>query len=98
MSACIAPFSFHNPTAIEFGMGALARLPELVKNLGGKRALVVGDPGVHKAGLVDRVIAALGDDIPVITFTEVESDPDARSVDAGVKLAKPWNCDVIIGL
>lgn len=98
MSACIAPFSFHNPTAIEFGVGALARLPELVKNLGGKRALVVGDLGVYKAGLVDRVIAALGDDIPVMTFTEVESDPDARSVDAGVKLAKPWKCDVIIGI
>ena len=98
MSNSIPTFSYHNPTAIEFGWGALARLPELVKSVGGTRALVVGDPGVTKAGIVDRVISALGDSVPVTTFTDIESDPDARSVDAGVALAKGKECDVIIGV
>ena len=93
-----SPFSYHNPTAIEFGWGALARLPELVQTLGGRRALLVGDPGVAKAGLVDRVVAVLGAALPVVVFTDVESDPDARSVDAGVELAKARGCDVIIGI
>lgn len=93
-----SPFSYHNPTAIEFGWGALARLPELVQTLGGRRALLVGDPGVAKAGLVDRVVAVLGAALPVAVFTDVESDPDARSVDAGVELAKARGCDVIIGI
>ena len=98
MTSTIAPFSYHNPTAIEFGWGALARLPELVRSVGGRRALVVGDPGVAKAGLVDRVVAALGSTVPVTTFTDVESDPDARSVDAGVQLARSKDCDFIIGV
>lgn len=98
MSSTITSFSYHNPTAIEFGPGALARLPELVKSVGGKRALVVGDPGVAKAGLVDRVVTALGGAVPVTLFTDVESDPDARSVDQGVALAKAKECDIIIGV
>lgn len=98
MTSSLTSFSYHNPTAIEFGWGALARLPELVKSVGGRRALVVGDPGVAKAGLVDRVVKALGGSVPVITFTDVESDPDARSVDAGVQLARSKECDVIIGI
>jgi alcohol dehydrogenase class IV len=98
MTSNLTSFSYHNPTAIEFGWGALARLPELVKSVGGRRALVVGDPGVVKAGLVDRVLAALGGSVSVTTFTDVESDPDARSVDAGVQLARAKECDVIIGI
>ena len=98
MTSSLTSFSYHNPTAIEFGWGALARLPDLVQSVGGRRALVVGDPGVAQAGLVNRVVAALGEAIPVTTFTDVESDPDARSVDAGVQLARSRECDVIIGI
>lgn len=98
MTSFIPSFSYHNPTAIEFGWGALTRLPELVKSLGGKRVLVVGDPGVAKAGLVDRVVATLGSGVPVTTFTDIESDPDASSVDAGVQVARSKECDLIIGV
>jgi alcohol dehydrogenase class IV len=98
MTSSIPSFSYHNPTAIEFGWGALARLPELVKSLGGKRVLVVGDPGVAKAGLVDRVVGTLGSGVPVTTFTDIESDPDASSVDAGVQVARSKECDLIIGI
>lgn len=98
MTSNLTSFSYQNPTAIEFGWGSLARLPELVNSVGGRRALVVGDPGVVKAGLVDRVLAALGGSVPVTTFTDVESDPDARSVDAGVQLARSKECDVIVGI
>lgn len=98
MSNSIPSFSYHNPTAIEFGWGSLSRLAELVKGVGGKRALVVGDPGVAKAGIVDRVVGALGGGVPVTVFTDIESDPDASSVDAGVELAKAKECDVIIGV
>lgn len=95
----IPSFSYHIPTAIEFGWGSLARLAGLVKGLNGTRALVVGDLGVLKAGLVERVageLAAAG--IPVVTFTDVESDPDARSVDNGVQLAKSKECDIVVGV
>jgi alcohol dehydrogenase class IV len=99
MNHTIPSFSYHNPTAIEFGWGSLSKLPALLNGLNGTRALVVGDPGVLKAGIVERVnttLAAAG--IPAYAFTDVESDPDARSVDSGVKLAKSRECDVVVGV
>lgn len=99
MTGTIQPFSYHIPTAIEFGWGSLARLPGIASGLGGTRALVVGDPGVERAGLVERVVAVLtGGGIPASSFTDVQSDPDVTSVEKGTDLAKAQGCDVVIGL
>ncbi|MGI4945016.1 MAG: iron-containing alcohol dehydrogenase [Janthinobacterium lividum] len=92
-------FSFHIPTAIEFGWGALARLPGIVAGMGGSRVIVVGDPGVAKAGLVDRVVATLtGAGLHATPFTDVQSDPDVRSVERGTLLAKQAECDAVVGI
>jgi alcohol dehydrogenase len=99
MTYTIPSFSYHIPTAIEFGWGSLARLPSIVKGLGGTRAFVVGDPGVVKAGVVERVIDTLvSAGIPSIPFSDIESDPDVSSVDNGVQFAKAEICDVVIGV
>lgn len=99
MTGTIQPFSYHIPTAIEFGWGSLARLPGIASELGGTRALVVGDPGVERAGLVARVVAVLAEaGIPAASFTDVQSDPDVKSVGKGADLAKSQGCDIVIGL
>ncbi|SOC44049.1 alcohol dehydrogenase [Rhizobium subbaraonis] len=92
-------FSYHIPTQIEFGNGAIARLPEFVKVLGGSRVLVVGDPGVQRAGLIDRVQAILtGASIFNAVFADVESDPATRSVDEGTVHGKANGCDLVVGI
>ncbi len=99
MTHTIPSFSYHIPTAIEFGWGSLAKLSTIVNGVGGTRAIVVGDPGVVKAGLVERVVGTLAAaGIPAVTFSDVESDPEVRSVDNGVQLAKAEGCDVVIGV
>jgi alcohol dehydrogenase len=93
------PFSFHVPTAIEYGPGNLAKLPGFVRQLGGKRVLVVGDPGVKAAGIVDRVLnTLLAADTNAIAFTDVESDPAVQSVTDGIALARQTSCDLIVGV
>ena len=92
-------FSYHIPTQIEFGNGAIARLPEFVKALGGSRVLVVGDPGVQRAGLIDRVQAILtGASIFNAVYADVESDPATRSVDEGTVHGKANGCDLVVGI
>ena len=54
------PFTYHAPaTRISFGVGALARLPAELEQLGLQRALVLSTPG-QRAG-AERVAALLGD-------------------------------------
>jgi len=92
-------FRYEIPTAIEFGCGSIGTLADHVKALGGSRVLVVGDPGVVKAGVVDRVTeplraAGMGYEI----FSDIESDPDIASVEKGTEAARAGGCDLIVGV
>ncbi|WP_438396110.1 iron-containing alcohol dehydrogenase [Caballeronia sp. DA-9] len=94
-----ASFSFNVPTIIEYGRGNLARLPDFVRQLGGKRVLVVGDPGVKAAGIVGRVTSTLeAANIAAFAFTDVESDPAVQSITDGIALARDKSCDLIVGV
>ena len=69
---------------VYFGVGAIARLPELVAAVGGSRVFVVTDPGVRRSGVVDRVLAILADTgLEAATFDEVEPNPAASTVERG---------------
>ena len=89
MSYPQSPFAWHTPTAIEYGCGGLRRLPELARALGGSRAMVVADPALIGAGIVDKAMAILSEaKLPAISYTEIESDPDIRATERGTELGK----------
>lgn len=92
-------FRYEIPTAIEFGNGSISTLAEHVKALGGTKVLVVGDPGVVQAGVVNRLTDPLeAASIPYVVFSEIEADPDIASVEAGTALAKSEGCDLVVGV
>jgi len=85
------------PTTIVFGAGALATLPDHVKRVGGKRALVVCDPGVKKAGLVDRAVAALKG-VESRVFDGVDPNPVEKNVFDGVAQYKDFGADCLVAI
>ena len=92
-------FSFELPTRIEFGVGLVEHLADQVNDLGGKRVLLVSDPGLVAAGVVDRVSDILtAADLDVITFTDVEPEPEAEGVMAGAQLSKNEGRDLVVGV
>lgn len=79
------------------GPGALARLPELLDP--GRRWLVVTDPGLAAAGVLDRVTDALrAARVPHAVFAAVEQDPTVPNVEAALAAADAEGCDAVIGL
>lgn len=92
-------FRYEIPTIIEFGNGSIKMLADHVKALGGNKVLIVGDPGVVQAGVVDRLTAPLkAADIPYAIFSEIEADPDISSVEKGTEIAKAEGCDLVVGV
>lgn len=92
-------FRYEIPTAVEFGNGSVRRLAEHVSALGGTRVLIVGDPGVVRAGVVERLAAPLNEaGIPFAVFSEIEADPDIESVEQGAALARSEGCDLVVGV
>ena len=68
------------PTRLVHGPGALAQLGSVLAELGITRPLLVSDPGVAAAGLVERAL----EHVPEATlFGEVRPNPDVALVDRG---------------
>ena len=52
---CMNPFEFTLPTKIIFGPGCVKQLAEEIAAIGGKKPLIITDPGIRKAG-IDRIV------------------------------------------
>jgi alcohol dehydrogenase len=92
-------FDFHCPTRIVFGPGKIDELGPIAMALGLKRALVVSDPGIVAAGHTARGIESLKRfAINVTLFDGVEENPTTVNVDAGLKVAREFSPDLIVGL
>ncbi|GAB7056166.1 MULTISPECIES: iron-containing alcohol dehydrogenase [unclassified Paenibacillus] len=92
-------FRYEIPTIIEFGNASIKQLADHVKALGGSRVLIVGDPGVVQAGVVDHLTEPLDKaGIPYQIFSDIEADPDIDSVQKGTELAKSEGCDLVVGV
>jgi alcohol dehydrogenase len=92
-------FDFQPRTRIVFGPGKIEALGELASELGARRALVVSDPGVVAAGHTAKGIAALERaGIETHVFDSVHENPTTEDVTAGVKLAKRYDPELLVGL
>ena len=65
------------PTRIVHGAGAIARVGELVAELGVTRPLLVTDKGVVAAGLADATLEHLEN---AVVFDDVRPNPDIELV------------------
>jgi alcohol dehydrogenase len=93
------PFDFHPRTRVVFREGGLALVGELARSLGFTRTLIVADPGMQAAGLVDRAIASLNASaITTIGFHEFDVNPDSAMVEAGWRVAAESAVDSIVAL
>jgi 4-hydroxybutyrate dehydrogenase len=87
------------PTRILFAEGATADLGGEVARLGGTRALVVTDPGVLDAGLVDDVEKSLRrSKIPFEIFSGVSSNPKEADALAGASAYRDAGADVVVAV
>ncbi|MDP6038378.1 MAG: iron-containing alcohol dehydrogenase [Candidatus Latescibacteria bacterium] len=93
-------FDFYPTTRVIFGEGTLTQLGKLAVELGGKRILLVTDPGIVSAGLADRAIASLRDaSLDIFMFDGTGENPTTDHVNAGVAFAKTQgNIDLIVAL
>lgn len=79
--------------------GALERLGELARSLGGSRALLVTDPGLEQAGHPQRAAESLRKAGYAVTiFDRVKENPTEKEVADGVAVAKAASIDLIVAV
>ena len=89
-------FDFQPLGRVVFAPGALARLGEIVRELGGRRALLVTDPGLEHAGHPQRAEKSIREaGLEVFTFDGVKENPTEREVEAGVVFARTHGIETV---
>ena len=97
MAGHVVSFSF--PTAITFGAGATAELPARVKQMGGRRALVVTDKALAQTSAFDLLANHLGRSNLGKTwelFDGVHSNPLEQDVIDAAQAFRDAKCDSVI--
>lgn len=91
--------AWHFPTRILFGEGCVREVGTEARALGAKRALLVSDPGVAKASLLDPVEEALATaGLEHARFTEISSNPTEAEVMAATVAYADSEADILIGV
>ncbi len=82
-----------------FGVGARHLAGRYAKNLGGRKILVVSDPGVVAAGWTRDVTDSLEEvGLPYALFTGVSANPKVEEIMAGVALYREEECNALIAV
>jgi alcohol dehydrogenase class IV len=92
-------WTFHSAGRLIFGRNAAAQLGDVAVRLGVRRALVVTDPVLLKAGLVEPVHAPLSEaGVAVEVFSGGEPEPSLRAAAAALAAARAFRPDAVVGL
>jgi alcohol dehydrogenase len=93
------PFDFQLRPRVVFGAGCVDRLGHLAQELGATRVLVVSDLGVVNAGHFKTGVRSLEKaGIHVHAFHDFAENPTTTMVEAGLKVAREVQPDLLVGL
>lgn len=79
------------------GMGSIEELDAIGGEFDAELALIVTDPGLVEAGIIDNVAATL-DSLEYTVFDDVEPDPDIGTFEAAIAEANAVDPDLVIGV
>ncbi len=91
--------TYQSPTRLVQRLGAIQELGREASLLGIRRPLLVTDPGVKGAGLLDVALDALrSSDVEPVVFDRVRANPGVELVDAGAAEYRTQGCDGLVAI
>src|SRR4030042_3207143 len=90
-------FIYKNPTRVVFGVNSLNDLGPEMNLLNGSKAFIITDKGVEEAGLLEKVVKALGSRW-VGTYNEVPQDSGLHIVNQAAEIAREKGADAVVSV
>lgn len=93
----ITNFSFILPSRIEFGVGKISCISDEIIKLGGKKPLIITDPGLIKSGVISQITKNLGE-FEYSIYDKISPNPRDTEIDEGGLFARKNNSDCCISV
>ncbi|WP_053146402.1 L-threonine dehydrogenase [Pseudomonas sp. Pf153] len=91
--------TFFIPAVNIMGLGCLDEAMVAIRNYGFRKALIVTDAGLAKAGIADKVAGLLAiQDVDSVIFDGAKPNPSIANVEHGLGLLKESQCDFVVSL
>ena len=91
--------TFFIPAVNIMGNGCLNEAMTAIRNYGFRKALIVTDAGLAKAGVATLIAEKLAlQDIDSVIFDGAKPNPSIANVEAGLKVLKQHQCDFVVSL
>ncbi|MET3454374.1 MULTISPECIES: L-threonine dehydrogenase [Pseudomonas] len=91
--------TFFIPAVNIMGLGCLDEAMTAIRNYGFRKALIVTDAGLAKAGVASKVAELLAlQDIDSVIFDGAKPNPSIANVELGLGLLKESQCDFVVSL
>ncbi|MBB3102130.1 L-threonine dehydrogenase [Azomonas macrocytogenes] len=91
--------TFFIPAVNMMGVGSLDEAMTAIRNQGFRRALIVTDAGLAKAGVATKVAQLLNQqDIDSVLYDGAKPNPTVGNVEKGLDLLRSSQCDFVISL
>lgn len=95
----MSKFTFETTPRVICEIDGALRLGALCRELNAERVLLVSDPGLLRAGLLDAPINAMRDSgLQVTLYSDVQADPPVACVEDAVAVARECRAQAVIGL
>lgn len=92
-------FNWNFPTEIAYGKGRVNEIGEISKKFGKKAMIATYARGGFLDPIIDKVEASLKEaGIEFVTFTGIEPNPRAQTIDKAIEMFKAEGCDQVIAL
>ncbi len=89
--------NWNYPTAVRFGVGRIAELPDACKSVGMKKPLLVTDPGLAKLPMIEAALASLkAAGLGNALFSDIRSNPVAKNVEDGLRVYRSGRHDGVV--
>ncbi len=84
---------------ILFGRGSMTYAALCARRLGAERVFLVSDPGIERAGWVERVLAILREErLEWVYFNGISPNPRDHQIEEGVRRYREGGCDVVLAI
>jgi alcohol dehydrogenase YqhD (iron-dependent ADH family) len=92
-------FNWNFPTEMVYGEGRISEIGEIAKVYGKKAMIATYERGGFLDPIIDKVETALkAAGVEFVTFTGIEPNPRAQTVDKAIDIFKAENCEFVIAL
>lgn len=93
------PYSFKVPQTVEFGLGSLSNIPDILHDEESNSVFLVSDRGLESIGVVDRVAGIIENaGISCTAFLDVLPNPTVEMVEKAAALFKQSGASSIVAL